>query len=523
MTRYVFVTGGVASSLGKGITAASLGLLLKARGLRVAIMKLDPYINVDPSTMSPYQHGEVFVTVDGGETDLDLGHYERFIDVALTRRSSVTAGRIYQEVIDNERRGVYGGATVQVIPHVTNAIKDHVYGLAKHSEADVLIVEIGGTVGDIESLPFLEAIRQVRHDVGRNRVFYVHVTLVPYLKAAGELKTKPTQHSVKELRSIGIQPNAIVCRTEQPLPRDVREKIALFSDIETEAVIENLDVATPYEVPLRLRKEGLDRIVVERFGLSLPPADLSAWEEVVERVARLSGTVRVGIVGEFVALHDAYLSLVEALRHATIAHGVALEIDWIDARELARGNPDARLGKLDALVLPGTWDDREEDGKALASRYARRAGIPFLALGYGFPVALREVLGIWGSEGPTEAKGLPVSASLPGYGWVGARPVELAPRGMLSEIYGKERIEERMRHREGVPFSWAEELGRRGGPPEAWSEGREYLLGFRLEGHPWFVAVQFYPEFASRPTRPHPLFLAFIGAAVKARTRIPLR
>jgi len=519
MTRYVFVTGGVASSLGKGITAASLGLLLKARGLRVAIMKLDPYINVDPSSMSPYQHGEVFVTIDGGETDLDLGHYERFIDVALTRRSSVTAGRIYQEVIDNERRGIYGGATVQVIPHVTNAIKDHVYSLAKHSEVDVLIVEIGGTVGDIESLPFLEAIRQMRHEVGRNRVFYLHVTLIPFLKAAGELKTKPTQHSVKELRSIGIQPNAIVCRTEHPLSRDVREKIALFSDIETEGVIENLDVVTPYEVPLRLRAEGLDQIVVERFGLNVPPADLSAWEEVVEREKHLSGAIRIGLVGEFVALHDAYLSLVEALRHASISHGVALDIDWIDARELVSGRSEARLGRLDAIVLPGTWDDREGEGKALAVRYARDAGLPFLALGYGFPVALREILGRQGSEPPSGVDNLPTSASLPGYGWIGARPVELAPQGLLSEIYGNLHIEERMRHREGVPFLWSDELKRQGAIAEAWSEGRKYLLGFRLERHPWFVAVQFYPEFASRPTRPHPLFCAFIEAAVKVRAR----
>ncbi|WP_027717962.1 CTP synthase [Desulfovirgula thermocuniculi] len=532
MAKFIFITGGVVSSLGKGITAASLGRLLKSRGLKVAIQKLDPYINIDPGTMSPYQHGEVFVTEDGAETDLDLGHYERFIDSNLTRSSNVTTGVIYWSVITKERRGDYLGATVQVIPHITNEIKERVLQIARETGADVVITEIGGTVGDIESLPFLEAIRQLRTDLGRENVMYIHVTLVPYLKVANELKTKPTQHSVKELRSIGIQPDVIVCRTERPLTRELEEKIALFCDIEPRAVIQAVDAASIYEVPLMLEKEGLGEITVERLGLSCHPPDLRDWEEMVNRMKNLQGRVIIGLVGKYVSLPDAYISVVEALRHAGLHHGVAVEVRWVNSEELEYRPVSGYLEGVDGILVPGGFGDRGIEGKIKAVQFARENGVPFLGICLGMQLAVveyaRHVLK-WAGANSSEfdpQTPYPVIDLLPeqknidrlgGTMRLGSYPCRLLPGTLAHRAYREEMVHERHRHRYELNNAYRRELSQAGLVFSGTSPDGYLVEITELPGHPWFLGTQFHPEFKSRPNRPHPLFRDFVGAALAYR------
>ncbi|NPV28767.1 MAG: CTP synthase [Firmicutes bacterium] len=529
MTKYIFITGGVVSSLGKGITAASLGCLLKSRGLKVSIQKFDPYINIDPGTMSPYQHGEVFVTDDGAETDLDLGHYERFIDRNLTRHSNVTAGLVYWSVIRKERRGDFLGGTVQVIPHITNEIKEFIQRIAVEEKPDVVITEIGGTVGDIESLPFLEAIRQFKGDVGRERVLYVHVTLVPYLKAAGELKTKPTQHSVKELRSIGIQPDIIVCRCERPLTKDLKDKIALFCDIDVNAVIEAVDAASIYEVPLRLEKEGLAEIVVERLGLPRRKPDLREWEELVSICRNPKYRVRVAVVGKYTDLKDAYLSIGEALCHGGIAHQAAVEIVWVDAEDLERENPEKMLGGANGILVPGGFGSRGIAGKIKAINYARTKRVPFFGICLGMQCAViefaRNACGLTDANS-TEfepATPYPVIDLLPeqrevrdlgGTMRLGIYPCRLLPDSRAARAYGAEVVEERHRHRYEFNNEFRELLTEKGLRITGTSPDGRLVEIIEIPDHPWFVACQFHPEFKSRPNRPHPLFRDFIGAAL---------
>lgn len=529
MTKYIFVTGGVVSSLGKGITAASLGRLLKSRGLKVAIQKFDPYINVDPGTMSPYQHGEVFVTDDGAETDLDLGHYERFVDISVTKNSNVTTGKIYWSVISKERKGDYLGGTVQVIPHITNEIKDRIYRVARESNPDVVITEIGGTVGDIESLPFLEAIRQIKGDIGKENVLYIHVTLVPYIKAAGELKTKPTQHSVKELRSIGIKPDVIVCRTERPLSREMEEKLALFCDIDPEAVIQAVDASSIYEVPLMLKKEGLDDIVIEKLGLTCGEADLREWEEIVEKVKNPRAFVNIAVVGKYVELPDAYMSVAEALRHGGIYHEAAVNILWVSAEEMERRDPAELLAEADGILVPGGFGDRGIEGKIRAINYAREKGIPFLGICLGMQCAViefaRNVAGLKGANssefGDTP---YPVIDLLPeqkdieemgGTMRLGIYPCKLASDSRAYTAYGEELIYERHRHRFEFNNEFREQLTELGLVISGTSPDGRLVEIVELPDHPWFVATQFHPEFKSRPNRPHPLFRDFVGAALK--------
>jgi CTP synthase len=530
MAKFVFVTGGVVSSLGKGITAASLGRLLKCRGLTVAIQKLDPYINVDPGTMSPYQHGEVFVTEDGAETDLDLGHYERFIDINISRSCNVTTGGIYSAVINKERKGDYLGGTVQVIPHITNEIKEQVRRVATESNADVIITEIGGTVGDIESLPFLEAIRQMKSDLGKKNAVYIHVTLVPYLRAANELKTKPTQHSVKELRSIGIQPDIIVCRTEQPLTKDMEEKLALFCDIDKEAVIQALDAQSIYEVPLALEEEGLADIVLETIGLTTAPPDLTDWREMVLRLKNLSHNTTIGLVGKYVSLHDAYLSVAEALRHAGFFHGSAITIEWIDSEEVTRSNVRDLLKNVDGVLVPGGFGDRGIEGKIEAIRYARENKVPYLGLCLGMQLAVveysRNVIG-WEDADSTEfnpGTSYPVIDLLPeqreldkkgGTMRLGRYPCKLQPGTRAHASYGLDFIEERHRHRYELNNDYRSELAQHGLSFSGTLPNGYLVEIVELPDHPWFVATQFHPEFKSRPNRPHPLFREFIRAAMK--------
>jgi len=533
MAKYIFVTGGVVSSLGKGITAASIGRLLKSRGLRVTIMKLDPYINVDPGTMSPYQHGEVFVTEDGAETDLDLGHYERFINVNLTRSSNVTTGSIYSAVISKERKGEYLGGTVQVIPHITNEIKERVIRVGEESGADVVIAEIGGTVGDIESQPFLEAIRQLKSDLGRGNTLYIHVTLVPYLRAARELKTKPTQHSVKELRGIGIQPDAIVCRTEQPLSPGIKGKIALFCDIEPRAVIEALDAPTIYEVPLMLEREGFGAFIVEKLGFACGPPDLSAWEEMVRRLKSPRTSTTIALVGKYVELRDAYFSIIEALQHAGIAHNAAVHIMWVNAEDLEKEPAAKRLAGAEGILVPGGFGDRGIEGKITAIRYAREQGIPYLGICLGMQLAVvefaRHVLE-WPQANSAEfnpATPYPVIDLLPGQRHItnlggtmrlGAYPCVLRPGSRAHSAYGCERVMERHRHRYEFNNAYRERFGAAGMLFSGLSPDGTLVEIVELPEHPWFVATQFHPEFKSRPNRPHPLFRDFIGAALRRRS-----
>lgn len=526
--KLIFVTGGVVSSLGKGITASSLGRLLKSRGVKVAIIKFDPYINVDPGTMSPYQHGEVFVTDDGAETDLDLGHYERFIDINVSRICNITTGQIYGSVITKERRGDYLGGTVQVIPHITNEIKDAVHRVAKELQPDVIITEIGGTVGDIESLPFLEAIRQLKSDVGRDNVMYIHVTLVPFLKAAGEAKTKPTQHSVKELRSIGIQPDAIVCRSERPLSRDMEEKLALFCDIDKEAVIQAVDAETIYEVPLILESEGLDDFVIERLSLKCGQAQLEEWKEIVRKIKNPRGVVRVALVGKYVELHDAYMSVCEALRHGGIAHNVSVKVDMVHSGDLENGKePEELLKEADCILVPGGFGDRGIEGKIKAIRYAREKKIPFLGICLGMQLAVvelaRNVAGLAANSSEFDLRvEHPVIDLLPeqkhitdlgGTMRLGSYRCKIKPGTITEKAYGELEIGERHRHRFEFNNDYRDILTQHGLVISGLSPDGRLVEIVELADHPWFVGCQFHPEFKSRPNRAHPLFRDFIGAA----------
>jgi len=530
MTKYIFVTGGVVSSLGKGITAASLGRLLKNRGLNVTIQKFDPYINVDPGTMSPYQHGEVFVTDDGAETDLDLGHYERFIDINLNKYSNVTTGKIYSTVLKKERRGDYLGGTVQVIPHITNEIKDRVFRAGKETNADVVITEIGGTVGDIESLPFLEAIRQIKSNVGINNVMYIHCTLVPYIKAAGEMKTKPTQHSVKELRSLGIQPNVIVVRTEMPISEEMKEKIALFCDIDPKAVIEARDADTLYSVPLALQEQKLDDIVCEHLQLKCGKPDMTEWIELVNKVRNLSQKVRIALVGKYVELQDAYISVVEALRHAGYAFDADVEISWINAEHVNEDNVQDFLKDVDGVLVPGGFGDRGVEGKIIATKYAREQKIPFLGICLGMQVAsiefARHVLGLEGansSEINPDTK-YPIIDLLPeqkdiedlgGTLRLGLYPCKLVEGTRAHEAYQDEVIYERHRHRYEFNNEFRQQMEEAGFVFSGTSPDGRLVEIIEVKDHPWFVASQFHPEFTSRPTRPQPLFREFIKASLQ--------
>jgi CTP synthase len=532
LAKYVFVTGGVVSGLGKGVTAASIGRLLKSRGLRVTALKLDPYINVDPGTMSPYQHGEVFVTEDGAETDLDLGHYERFIDVDLGRGNNITTGMIYWSIINRERKGGFLGGTVQVIPHVTNEIKSRITQTGEESGADVVLVEIGGTVGDIESLPFLEAIRQLRTDLGRESVMYVHVTLVPYLRVAGELKTKPTQHSVKELRSIGIQPDVIVARSEGPLSDEIKAKIALFCDIDEQAVIPNLDAETMYEVPLAFESEGFDDIVIERLGLQslAGERDLSEWRDMVSGLLNPKRVVRVAIVGKYVALPDAYLSAVEALRHAGIALETQVDISWVNSELLETDDPQDVLGGVQGIVVPGGFGCRGVEGKIIAARYARENKVPFFGLCLGLQCAVieyaRSILGLRNAH-TTECDPdtpHPVVRCLPGQEGVlelggtmrlGSLPCRVAHGSIAGAAYQTDVIHERHRHRFEINTAYKDMLEAKGLVVSGMSLDGRHIEIMELKDHPWFLGTQFHPEFKSRPNRPHPLFSEFVQAILK--------
>jgi CTP synthase len=538
MSKYVFVTGGVTSSLGKGITAASIGRLLKARGLRVSILKLDPYINVDPGTMSPYQHGEVFVTDDGAETDLDLGHYERFIDENLTQLSNVTTGRIYQAVIAKERRGDYLGGTVQVIPHITNEIKERITRVARDGAPDVVIVEVGGTVGDIESLPFLEAIRQMRKDVGRANVLYVHVTLLPALAATGELKTKPTQHSVKELRGIGIQPDVIVLRSDQEVTTEIREKIALFTDVDIDAVIPAATAETIYEVPLQFEELGLGRLVVRELSLGDPetPPDLTEWRALVERIKRDKPDLAIALVGKYIELPDAYLSVTEALKHAGWAHEVDVKIRWVDSEALTKENLHDALDGVAGIVVPGGFGHRGIEGKVLAAHFARDHKVPYLGLCLGLQCAViefaREVVGSK-DVNSTEFDMFttnPVIDFMPdqreledkgGTMRLGLYPAKLTPGSKAAAAYGQEVIYERHRHRFEVNNQYRAMLEDAGMILSGQSPDGRLVEIVELRDHPWFVASQFHPEFKSRPERPHPLFDGFIGASLAGSASEP--
>jgi CTP synthase len=532
-TKYVFVTGGVVSALGKGIVAASLGRLLKARGLRVQAQKFDPYLNVDPGTMSPFQHGEVFVTEDGAETDLDIGHYERFIDENLTRAASHTAGAIWDSVLRKEREGEFLGATVQVIPHVTNEIKARIRASAVSSPTDVVISEIGETVGDIESLPFLEAIRQFRREVGAENVLYLHVTLVPFIEAAGELKTKPTQHSVNELRRIGIHPDIVVARSHEELSTDIREKIALFADVDTQAVIACPDVPDVYLVPSRLQAEGLDRLVGEKLGLELAKADLGEWLDLTERLQQSTEEVEIALVGKYVKLQDAYLSVHEALKHAGAHHGCRVRVRWVDAENMSFEEAAELLETVDGVLVPGGFGSRGWEGKILACHVARERGIPYLGICLGMHVAVseyaRHVLGLEGANS-TEMDPetphpvidlLPEQKEIEDLGGrmrLGAQAVEVVPGTHAHAAYGEAVIHERHRHRYEVNNHYRPALVEGGlAVSGTFQEGRLVEI-VEVADHPWFVASQFHPEFKSRPTRPAPLFRDFVGAAL-ARVR----
>lgn len=534
MAKYIFVTGGVVSSLGKGITAASLGRLLKNRGLKVTIQKFDPYINIDPGTMSPYQHGEVFVTEDGAETDLDLGHYERFIDINLSKSSNVTAGKIYLSVINKERKGDYLGGTVQVIPHITNEIKERVYRVGKEENADVVITEIGGTVGDIESLPFLEAIRQVKKEVGRDGVLYLHVTLLPYISAAGELKTKPTQHSVKELRGIGITPDIIVCRTEHDISPEMRDKLALFCDIDANAVIQNKTVASIYEVPLLLQEQNLDSIVLNKLNIKANEADMTDWNKMLDKIINPSQNVTIAIVGKYVALPDAYLSVSEALKHAGIANDTAIQIKWVNAEEIEADDVDLAscFGDVDGILIPGGFGDRGVEGKIKAIQYARENKVPFFGLCLGMQCAVIEfarnvckLAGAHSTEFNPETPHPVIDLMLEqvavedkgGTMRLGVYPCKV-PEGTLTyQAYQDEIIYERHRHRWEFNNAYREQLTANGLVIGGTLPKGSLVEIVEIKNHPWYVATQFHPEFKSRPTNPHPLFREFVKASLNNR------
>jgi CTP synthase len=529
MTKYIFVTGGVVSSLGKGISASALGHLLKSRGLKVFMQKFDPYINVDPGTMSPYQHGEVFVTKDGAETDLDLGHYERFIDVSLTKNANITAGKVYQSVIEKERRGEYLGKTVQVIPHITNEIKAKVYAAAADSGADVVITEIGGTVGDIESLPFIEAVRQVRRDVGVENTCFIHTTLVPYLKAVGEIKTKPTQHSVKELRSLGIQPDIIILRTEVSIDEEIKDKIALFCDVKQEAVFEAQDVEILYEIVLELHKQGLDQVVCKHLSLKPQEAKLDDWKKLIHTIKHLKENVTIGLVGKYIQLHDAYLSVAEALKHAGYYHNTKIHIKWIDAELVKTNNVDSYLDDVDGILVPGGFGDRAIEGKKAAITYARLHNIPFFGICLGMQLAVIEiaqnVAGILDANSteidentahpiidylPEQYKGIEYGGTLR----LGEYDCQISEHTKTYSAYQTLLVRERHRHRYEFNNQYKQVLEKSGlifsgvNPQTGLAEIIEF------KSHPWFIACQFHPEFSSRPTRPHALFKDFIKASL---------
>ncbi len=537
MSRYVFVTGGVLSSLGKGITASSLGALLKASGVNVTIMKCDPYLNVDPGTMSPYQHGEVFVTEDGAETDLDLGHYERFIDVNLTKYNSLTTGQVYSVVIAKERRGDYLGATVQVIPHVTNTIKEAIERVARINDAAVTIVEVGGTVGDIEGLPYLEAIRQMRNDVGRENVCYIHVTYIPFSKAIGEMKTKPTQHSVREMRAIGLAPDIIVCRTQKALTPEAREKISLFCDIDKDRVLEARDADCLYEIPLLMGEQGLATRVLQRLGLEAPPPDLEPWKQVVGHFRqRKARRARIGLVGKYVKVADAYISVLEALTHASLPHEIGCEIVWVAAEQVEKDGAEKHLADLDGVVVPGGFGDRGIEGKIAAIRFCREHGLPFLGLCLGMQCAViefaRNVAGLKEANS-TEfdpASPAPVISLLPdqtgvvkgGTMRLGAYPCRISEKTQAERLYKTSLIYERHRHRYEVNNEFRAKLARQGLVFSGTSPDQQLVEMIELPDHPFFMACQFHPEFKSRPLHPHPLFIGFFeAAAARAAGRTP--
>ena len=526
--KYIFVTGGVVSSIGKGISVASIGRILKSRGLAVSVIKLDPYLNVDPGTMSPYQHGEVFVTQDGGETDLDLGHYERFIDMELTRSSNVTAGELYLSLIGKERRGVFLGGTIQTVPHVTNEIKKRLTNLAEESQAQVIVAEVGGTVGDIEGLPFLEAIRQMRKDVGRDNVLYLHLTLLPYISATGELKTKPTQHSVKELRSIGIQPDALLCRSDHPVSDSIREKLSLFCDVDNEAVIPLETVDNVYEVPLILEDAGLGDFIVRTFGFTEHTRDLAGWADMVEHMKSLSGKVPIAVVGKYAEYPDSYISVKEALRHAGVAHDRGVEIEWVHSEDVERLGPDSLLANVCGIVVPGGFGRRGVEGMVETARYARKHQVPYLGLCLGMQVMIvewaRNVLGLplansseLDPDTPDpvihimpDQRGVTDMGGTMRLGWYSCRPV---PNTRTYDAYQTEEVLERHRHRFEVNNAYRENLEESGLIIGGLSPDGSLVETAEVRDHQFMVGVQFHPEFQSRPDRPHPLFRDFIGAA----------
>ena len=529
MTKYIFVTGGVVSGLGKGITAASLGRLLKARGLKVAAQKLDPYINVDPGTMSPYQHGEVYVTEDGAETDLDLGHYERFIDEDLNKYSNLTTGKVYWNVLNKERRGEYLGSTVQVIPHITNEIKNFVYNVGRHSDADVVITEIGGTIGDIESQPFIEAVRQISLEVGRENSLFIHVTLVPYLHGSEEHKTKPTQHSVKELQGMGVNPNIIILRCDEPLEDSIFDKISLFCNVKKDCVIENITLPNLYEAPLMLEKSGFSSVVCRELGIDAPEPDLDDWTAMVERIKARPYTVHIGLVGKYVGLHDAYLSVAEALRHAGYTHNTHIKIHWIDSETLSEDSVDNTLSGLDGIV-PGGFGSRGIEGMILAAKYARENNVPYFGICLGMQIAVieyaRHAAGIADANSgefdeqcknkvidfmPGQSEDVDKGGTLR----LGAYPCVIAPGTTMERCYGKQTISERHRHRYEFNNDYRDVLRSHGLTLSGTSPDGLLVETVELTDRPFYVGVQYHPEFKSRPNKPHPLFLGFIGAALK--------
>ena len=531
MTKYIFITGGVVSGLGKGITAASLGRLLKIRGLKVAAQKLDPYINVDPGTMSPYQHGEVYVTEDGAETDLDLGHYERFIDEDLNQYSNLTTGKVFWNVLNKERRGEYLGSTVQIIPHITNEIKAFVYRVGEKTDADVVITEIGGTIGDIESQPFIEAVRQISLEVGRENSMFIHVTLVPYLHASEEHKSKPTQHSVKELQGMGVNPDIIVLRCDEPLEKSIFDKIALFCNVSPDCVIENITLPVLYEAPLMLEQAGFSSVVCRRLAIEAPAPDLSEWEAMVERIKSRSKTVRIGLVGKYTALHDAYLSVVEALHHAGYDLNTDVEIVWIDSEQLTEQNAAKTLGTVKGIIVPGGFGDRGIEGMILAARYAREHAIPYLGLCLGMQVAViefaRHVADIEDAHSGEFNEVCPhkVIDFMPGQSddidkggtlRLGAFPCAIRPGSTMERCYGQKMISERHRHRYEFNNDYRKPLTDAGLILSGISPDGRLVETVELADHPFYVGVQYHPEFKSRPNKPHPLFIGFVQAALEA-------
>lgn len=531
MTKYIFITGGVVSGLGKGITAASLGRLLKARGLKVAAQKLDPYINVDPGTMSPYQHGEVYVTEDGAETDLDLGHYERFIDEDLNKYSNLTTGKVYWNVLNKERKGEYLGLTVQVIPHITDEIKEFVYSVGKKTNADVVITEIGGTIGDIESQPFLEAVRQISLEVGRENSLFIHVTLVPFLRGSDEHKSKPTQHSVKELQGMGINPNIIVLRCDEPLEESIFKKIAMFCNVKQDCVIENITLPCLYEAPLMLEKVNFSGVVCRELGIQARDTDLSEWTDMVRRIKTCPNIVHIGLVGKYVGLHDAYLSVAEALRHAGYYHNADIDIQWIDSEELTKVNIVEKMAGIDGIIVPGGFGNRGIEGMVLAAKYARENGLPYFGICLGMQIAViefaRNVAGIADANSgefdeqcknkvidfmPGQSDDIDKGGTLR----LGAYPCSIVPGTTMERCYEKSAISERHRHRYEFNNEYRDVLQKSGLVFSGLSPDGRLIETVELSNRPFFVGVQYHPEFKSRPNKPHPLFSGFVGAALKA-------